>query len=148
MYVSKYSLFSPTQISSLMCSICERPDDIRLVQYLPHISMSSFTLVIVHIYGSIIIIIIITQLFTTFLPLYVFLSTLPCASRCVRHSMLGGEILSSTCRFFYGLKFCASKGRTSVLVLLSSCRAVYIRSTDGMSSKNSLSLSLLLPFAI
>ena len=53
--------------------------------------------------------------------------------------MLKGEILSSTCRFFYGLKFCASKGRSNVLVRLSSRRAVYTRSADGMSSENSLS---------
>ena len=67
------------------------------------------------------------------------LDSRPYAFLCVRHSMLKGEILSSTCRFFYGLKFCASKGRSNVLVRLSSRRAVYTRSADGMSSENSLS---------
>jgi len=49
--------------------------------------------------------------------------TLPCPCICMCYSMLWGEILSSTCRFFYGLKFCASKGRTNVLILfaLASC---------------------------
>ena len=54
-----------------MCFICVRPYDIKLVQCV--ISMSSFTLVIVHIYiyGSIN-----TLLFTTFSPLYFFCSTI------------------------------------------------------------------------
>jgi hypothetical protein len=124
-----------------MCSICKRPDDIRLVQYLSYLWALLHLLLFIYMAPSSL------HCLQPF-HLYTFFSTLPCAFVCVRYSMLEGEILSSTCRFFYGLKFCASKGRTNVLVLLSSRRAVYTRSTDGMSSKNSLSfpLSLSLSF--
>jgi hypothetical protein len=96
-------------------------------------SISSFTLIIAHIYGSII-----TLLFTTFPPLHFFFCSPMCKQMCASY-MLKGEILSFTCRFFCELKFCASKGAQTFSF---SRRAVYARSTDGMSCKNSLSLSL------
>jgi len=91
--------------------------------------------------------------------LYVFFPTLSHVLH-VRFDAWGRNSIVYTCRFFYGLKFCASKGDVTQTFSLSlspsfsssssstsSYCTVYVCSTDGMSNENSLFFCLL-PFAI
>lgn len=143
-YTYQYALFSSDKLLVIsMCSICMRTDDddddVKLVQYLFLLSVSSFALVIVHMYVYMYIWLQHHFMFTTFSPLsrslvLVHVHFYVYAIRCLRAKFYRLLVV-----FFYGLKFCASKGRSNVLVRLSSRRAVYTRSADGMSSENSLS---------